>query len=74
MIFREPFSKLVIHHFADGTNLLFLSKKLGTIVSAINHKLKLLVHWLRRTKLFVSENNTELLIFKIRWFENHTLA
>ena len=33
------FSRSVIHHFADDTNLIFLSKILGTIESVINNEL-----------------------------------
>ena len=35
-------SKSVIHHFADDTDLLVPSKKLGTIESVITHELTLL--------------------------------
>ena len=41
------FSKLIVHHFADDTNLLFPAKKLGTIESVVNHELKLISQWLR---------------------------
>ena len=41
------FSKSIIHHFAGGTNLLFPAKNLDTIVSLINHELKLLSQWSR---------------------------
>lgn len=43
MIFKELFSKLVIRHFADDTNLSFFGKKHGTVESVINYELKLLV-------------------------------
>ena len=39
---QGAFSKLIIHHFADNTNLLFPAKKLGTIEFVVNHELKLL--------------------------------
>ena len=39
---QSAFSKLVIHHFADDTNLLFPAKNLGTIEFVVNHELKLL--------------------------------
>ena len=56
------FSKLIIHHFEDDTNLLFPTKKLGTIDSVV-HKLKLISQWLRSNKLSVNETKTELIIF-----------
>ena len=37
------FSKSIIHNFADDTDLIFLSKKLGTIECVINNELKHLV-------------------------------
>lgn len=56
MIFKELFSKLVIRHFADDTNLSFFWKKHGTVESVINYELKLLVQSLRSNKLSVNEN------------------
>ena len=64
---QSVFSKSVIHHFADDTNLLFSAKKLGTIESVINHELKLLVHWLQSNKLSLNETKTELIIFRSAW-------
>ena len=58
------FSKLIIHYFEDDTNLLFPTKKLGTIDSVVNHKLKLISQWLRSNKLSVNETKTELIIFR----------
>ena len=46
LLFLGAFSKLIIHHFADDTNLPFPDKKLGTIESVVNHELKLLSQWL----------------------------
>ena len=64
---QSVFSKSIIHYFADDTNLLFSAKKLGTIESAINHELKLLVQWLRSNKLSLNETKTELIIFRSPW-------
>ena len=47
---QGAFSKSIIHHFADYTNLLFPAKKLDTIKSVVNHELKLLSQWLRSNK------------------------
>ena len=41
-----------LHHFADGTNLLYLSKSLKDINQKINFELKNTVHWLRTNKIF----------------------
>ena len=51
--------KSVVHHFPDVTNLLFPAKKLGTIESVINHKLTLLVQWLRSNKLSLNQTKIE---------------
>ena len=40
---QSAFLKLVVHHFADDSNLLFLAKKFSAIESVIDHELKLLV-------------------------------
>ena len=64
-------SKSIIHHLSltrchlDVTNLLFPAKKLGTIESVVNRKLKLLSPWLRSNKLIsLNETKTELVIFR----------
>ena len=64
---QSVFSKSVVHHFADDTNLLFPAKKLGTIESIINYQLKLLVQWLQSNKLSSNETKTELIIFRSPW-------
>ena len=61
---QRDFSKSIIHHFADDTNLLFPAKKLGTTQSVVNHELKLLSQWLRSNKLSLNETKTELIIFR----------
>ena len=61
---QGAFSKSTIHHFADGTNLLFPSKKLGTNESVVNHELKFLSQWLRSNKLSLNKTKTELIIFR----------
>ena len=66
---HKIFTKATIHHFADDTNLMFSSKKLGTIESVVNHELKVLVQWLRSNKLSLNETKTELIVF--RSSQNH---
>ena len=63
------FSKSIVHHFADDTNLLYPNKKLGSIESVMNQELKLLVQWLRSNKLSLNEAKTELIMFRSPW--NH---
>ena len=48
---QGAYSKLIIHHFADDTNLLFPAKKLGTTEYVANHELKLLLQWSQSNKL-----------------------
>ena len=50
-----------IHHFADEINLLFPTKKLGTIEHVVNHELKLLSQWLQSNKLPLNETKAELI-------------
>ena len=64
---RSVFSKSVVNHFADDTNLLWSSKKLDTIESIINQELKLLVQWLQGNKLSLNETKTEVIVFRSPW-------
>ena len=61
---HRVFDKCIVHHFADDTNLIFPSKKVGTIESTVNNELKLLVEWLKANKLSLNESKTELIIFQ----------
>ena len=60
---NKIFQNLIVHHFADDTNLIFASKKLKTIENIVNFELKLLVEWLKRNKLSLNESKTEVIIF-----------
>ena len=53
------FSRSIIHPLTDDTNLIFSSKKLGTIKSFINNELKHIVHWLKGNKFTLNESNTK---------------
>ena len=64
---QSAFSKSITRNFADNTNLIFLSKKLGTIESVINNELKHLIQWLRGNRLLFNETKTELIIFRSPW-------
>ena len=56
---------MIIHHFADDTNL-FPAEKLGTIESVVNHELKLLSQWFQSNKLSLNETKAELIIFRFQ--------
>ena len=54
----------VVHHFADDTNLLYVSENLKTIQNKINQDLKSLCTWLRANKISLNASKTELIIFR----------
>ena len=58
------FEKILVHHFADDTNLIFSSKNLATIESVMNCELKTLVDWLHANKLSLNEAKTEMIVFR----------
>ena len=60
------FSRSIIHHFANDTNLIFSSKKLGNIEFVIN-ELKHLVQWLKDKMLSLNKTTTELIKFGSTW-------
>ena len=60
------FSRSIIHHFANDTNLIFSSKKLGNIEFVIN-ELKHLVQWLKDKMLSLNKTTTELIKFGSPW-------
>ena len=65
---KYVFSKLIINSFANDTNLIFLSKKLLTVIESVIHNvLKHLVQWLRGNRLSLNETKTELIIFRWLW-------
>ena len=64
---QSAFSKSITRSFADDTNLIFSSKKLGTIESVINNELKHSVQWLRGNSLSLNETKSELIIFRSPW-------
>ena len=48
-----------IHHFADGTNLLYASKSIKDINRKVNFGLKNIIHLLR-----VNADKTQLILFR----------
>ena len=61
---QSAFSKSIVYHFADDTNLQFPAKNIGTIESVVNDELKLLSQSLRSNKLSLNETKTELITFR----------
>ena len=53
-----------IHHFADDTNLLYVSSSLKDINKKINFDLSNLVQWLRANKIALNVNKTDIAIFR----------
>ena len=58
-----------IHHIADDTNLLYLSKSLKDINKKINFDFKNIVHWFRANKISVSTSKTETILFRTKKIE-----
>ena len=53
-----------VHHFPDDTNFLYASHSLKKLNKAINFNLSNLVQCLKGNKISLSENKTELAIFR----------
>ena len=55
-----------VHHFADDTNLLFLTNSIKKLNKLINTDLKNLSNWLNANKISLNVKKTETIIFKSR--------
>ena len=68
LICINDLSKVIIcssvHHFADDTNILYVSSSLKDINQKINHNLSNLVQWLRANKISLNVSETEIVMFK----------
>ena len=53
-----------VHHFADDTNLLYLSNSIKKLNKLVNTDLKHLVNWLNANKTSLNIKKTEMVIFK----------
>ena len=53
-----------VHHFANDTNILYVSSYLKDINKKINNDLSNLVQWLRANKISLNVSKTEIVIFK----------
>ena len=68
LIYINDLSKAIIfssvHHFADDTNILYVSSSLKDINKKINHDLSNLIKWLRANTILLNVRKTEIVIFK----------
>ena len=68
LIYINDLSKAIIfssvHHFADDTNILYVSFSWKDINKKINHDLSNLVQWLWANKILLNISKTEIVIFK----------
>ena len=68
LIYINDLSKAIIfssvHHFADDTNILYVSSSLKDVNKKINHDLSNLVQWLRADKISLNLSKTEIVIFR----------
>ena len=53
-----------VHHFADYTNLLFLSNSIKKPNKLVNTDLRHLVNWLNANKISLNVKKTDMVIFK----------
>ena len=67
-IYIKDLSKVIIfssvHHFADDTNILYVSSSLKAINKKINHYLSNLVQWLRANNISLNFSKSEIVTFK----------
>ena len=61
---HNAFTKCLVHHFADDTNLLFAHKDPAVIQKVINKELRQLVEWLRANRLSLNADKTEFIVFR----------
>ena len=60
---NSVFNKAITIHFADDTQLSYVSKKLSTIESVMNCELKKLTEWFKSNELSFNPGKSELVIF-----------
>ena len=53
-----------VYHFADDTNLLYLSNSIKKLNKLVNADVKHLVNWLNVNKISLNVKETEMVIFK----------
>ena len=53
-----------IKHFADDTNILYISRSLKKINKQINHDLSRIVQWLRTNRISLNVQKTDIIVFR----------
>ena len=53
-----------LHHFADDTNFLYISKSLKKIQKYVNLDLRFVCNWLKANKISLNASKTEMLVFR----------
>ena len=61
---RHTAQKSLVHHFADGTNLIISDRSLKNFRLIMNEELKYLYEWLYANRLSLSVVKTEFLLFR----------
>ena len=61
---NDAIENSIVHHFADDTNLLCVSKSLESLVKKMNLDLMYLWHWLNANKISLNASKTEYLLFR----------
>ena len=54
----------MVHHFADDTNLLYISKSLKTLCKKVNNDLRGITDWLNANHISLNVDKTEFVIFR----------
>ena len=53
-----------VHHFADDTNMLYISNSLKDTNRKVNYDLRHIVKWLRANKISINSSKTEFILFR----------
>ena len=63
-VFNQTIKFWIAYHFAEDTNLLWLSNYIKKLNKVVNTDLYCLVNWLNANKTSLNVNKTEIVIFK----------
>ena len=53
-----------VHHFANDTNILYISNSLKDTNRKVNYDLRHIVEWLRANKISLNSGKTEFILFR----------
>ena len=59
-----------VHHFADDTNMLYISNSLKDTNRKVNQDLRHIVEWLWANKILLNSGKTELILFRSKTTKN----